>query len=69
VRLIETKATRTPTPDMAAPMRKLADAFGKSGGARRSVEMSLVHRAPRRAEESRVIAPGVQAIPWQAFVY
>jgi hypothetical protein len=30
--------------------------------------MLLVHQAPRHRERSSAIAPGVQALPWDAFV-
>ena len=68
VRLVEAKASRTVTPDMAAPMRRLAEAFRRRPGARRPVEMQLVYRPPRWPEGSRALAPGVQAIPWKEFV-
>ncbi len=68
VRLVEAKASRTVTPDMAAPMRRLAEAFRKRPGTRRPVEMQLVYRPPRWPEGSRALAPGVQAIPWREFV-
>lgn len=68
VRLVEAKASRTVTPDMAAPMRRLAEAFRRRPGARRPVEMQLVYRPPRWPEGSRAVAPGVQAIPWREFV-
>jgi len=68
VRLVEAKASRTVTPDMAAPMRRLAEAFRKRPGTHRSVEMQLVYRPPRWPEGSRALAPGVQAIPWREFV-
>ena len=68
IQLIEAKASHTVTPDMAAPMRKLADAFRKRRGAGRSVKMLLVYRPPRHPPDSRAIAPGVQALGWQEFI-
>lgn len=68
IRLVEAKASRTVTPDMAAPMRRLAEAFRRRPGARRPLEMLLVYRPPRWPEGSRALAPGVQALPWQEFV-
>jgi predicted AAA+ superfamily ATPase len=68
VRLIETKATRTVTPQMAVPMRRLGAAFGKRPGVRRPVTMQLVYRPPRWPEGSRALAPGVQAVSWQEFI-
>ena len=67
-RLIEAKTTRTPTPDMAMSMRRLAQAFANHSGARRGVEMLLVYRSPRQPVGSRALAPGVQALPWQQLV-
>jgi len=68
VRLVEAKASRTVTPNMAAPMLRLAEARRKRPGPRRSVEMFLVHRSPRSGVASRAVAPGVQALPWQEFL-
>ncbi len=68
IRLIEAKSSRTVTPDMAAPMRRLAAAFGRRPGARFPVGMQLVYRPPRWPERSRAVAPGVQALSWQEFV-
>jgi len=68
VRLVEAKASRTPTPDMAASMRRLADAIGKRRGTGRPVEMFLVHRPARGGVKSRALAPGVQALAWEEFV-
>ena len=67
IRLIEAKASHTVTPDMAVPMRRLADAFRKRRGASQSVEMLLVYRPPRHPPDSRALAPGVQTLGWQAF--
>jgi uncharacterized protein len=68
IRLIEAKASRTVTPDMAASMRRLAEAFESHSGTRRSVEMLLVHRQPSRPAGSRALAPGVQALSWPELV-
>jgi hypothetical protein len=68
IRLIEAKASRTVTPGMAGPMRRLAAAFAKRPGVRRTVQMQLVYLPPRRPEPSHALAPGVQALPWQELV-
>jgi hypothetical protein len=65
MRLIEAKASRTVTPDLARPMQNLARAWGKRRG---RVEMFLVHRPPAAGALSRALSPGVQAVPWQDFV-
>ena len=67
IRLIEAKATRTVTPNMSTPMRRLAEAFRKRAGARRPLKMLLVHRPPRWPAGSRALTPGVQALSWQEF--
>ncbi len=68
VRLVEAKASATPTPGMAMPMRKLAEAFRKRRGVPRQVDMSLVYRPSRSSGLSQAISPGVKALPWQKFV-
>ncbi len=68
VRLIEVKATATPLPAMAMPLRRLAVAFRKRAGPRRSVEMSLVYRPSRSSDSSLALAPGVSALPWQKLI-
>ncbi|MGH8696910.1 MAG: ATP-binding protein [Burkholderiales bacterium] len=67
VRLVEAKASRTVTPAMAAPMRRLAQAY-RQRDSRRRMEMLVVHRPPRAGVASRALAPGVQAVAWQDFV-
>jgi uncharacterized protein len=57
--LIEAKASRTPTPDMAKPMQALAQAWS---GLQPLVGRYVVHRAPKRAVASTALAPGVEAI-------
>ena len=68
MRLLEVKATRTPTPAMAAPMQRLADARRKHSRARGAFEMLLVHRPARAGVRSHALAPGVEALPWQELV-
>jgi predicted AAA+ superfamily ATPase len=68
MQLIEVKASSTATPAMTAAMQRLAASWQKRPASRGSVEMLLVHQAPRHRERSSAIAPGVQALPWEAFV-
>ncbi len=68
LRLVEAKATRTPTPAMAVPMRRLADAWKDSPTARGQVEMLLVHQPSRSVVASSALAPGVKALPWPEFL-
>ena len=66
--LVECKAGRTVTPAMAAPMRRLAEAFQKKRGRKSAVEGFLVHRAPKAGAQTSAVAPGVRALPWQSFL-
>ncbi|MFM7571419.1 MAG: ATP-binding protein [Betaproteobacteria bacterium] len=68
IRLIEAKATRTPVPDMAAPMEKLASALRRTPGAMGGVDAVLVHRPARSVARTDALRPGVQALPWDTFV-
>ena len=68
IRLIEAKTTRTPTPIMAEPMRRLAQALAKSPTGRGGVESFLVHRPAKIPFNSPALAPGVKAMTWQDFV-
>jgi hypothetical protein len=63
LRLIECKAGRTVLPAMAAPLRRLADALGKSGKA--SIEAMIVHENPAGGATAGVVAPGVRAVDWR----
>jgi predicted AAA+ superfamily ATPase len=63
VRLIETKASATVTPTMAAPMQRLASAWRKVKK-RNPIEMLLVHNPRRSSETSSAVSPGVRAVPW-----
>lgn len=68
IRLIEVKATRTPTPAMASPMRRLAAAWTASPTAHGPVEMTVVHQPSRSPVASSAFAPGVKALPWGEFL-
>jgi hypothetical protein len=69
LRLVEAKATRTPSPAMAAPMRRLAAAWKDSTTARGPVEMFLVHQPSRSPLSTQAVAPGVRAMPWREFLH
>jgi len=68
VRLIEVKASRTVTPEMARPMQRLAASWRQSSPARRIVQMLVIHRPSRAAAATSALAPGVQAVSWREFV-
>jgi predicted AAA+ superfamily ATPase len=61
--LIEAKATRTPTPRMALPLRKLKDAVTQH-----PTTAWLVHDGTDQAVEGGALAPGVSAITLNALL-
>jgi predicted AAA+ superfamily ATPase len=66
IRLVECKASRTVTPDMTRPMRRLAEGLRAHD---RRAECLLVYRPPRAGVETKAVAPGVRAVPWQDFAF
>jgi predicted AAA+ superfamily ATPase len=68
MRLVEVKSSATPRPEMARPMRVLADAWRALPTSRGAVEMVLVHGASKSTPRLRTLAPGAQAISWPEFV-
>ncbi len=68
LRLVEAKATRTPVPAMAGPMRRLATAWKDSAARRGPVEMLLVHQPSPSVVAGSALAPAVQALPWPEFL-
>ncbi len=66
--LVECRDTRTVTPAMAAPMRRLRDALQKHHRRGTAVTMSLVHQAAKVASGTEAVAPGVRAMTWRRFV-
>jgi uncharacterized protein len=66
--LVECKSSRTVTPSMAAPLRRLADAVRQKRPKGAAVRMTLVHEAPKTPANTRALAPGVRAVPWREFV-
>ena len=63
VSLVECKAGRTVMPAMAAPLRRLAEAFAKKG--RGAVDAILVHEAPSDGVRTEAVVPGVRAVDWR----
>ena len=63
--LIECKAGKTVMPAMAAPLRRLADAFSRKAGG--TVDCLLVHEAPAGEGRLTAVAPGVRAVDWRGF--
>jgi len=37
-------------------------------GSRTTMEMLLVHQAPKAGASTQTVAPGVRALPWERFV-
>ncbi len=68
MRLVEAKASRTPVPDMAGSMQRLATAWAKQRTTRKVVESLLIHRPSRGGTTSHALVPGIKAIPWTTFV-
>jgi len=66
--LIECKASRTVTPQMAASLRQLGAAMKRKRGSKIMMEMLLVHQAPKAGTSTQTVAPGVRALPWERFV-
>lgn len=61
--LVECKAGRTATPDMARPMLRLAEALHKNTTGPRLLSMTLVHSAASSELDAlRTLAPGVKAV-------
>lgn len=61
--LVECKAGRTATPDMARPMLRLAEALHKNTTGPRLLSMTLVHSAASSELDTlRTLAPGVKAV-------
>lgn len=67
VRFIEVKGSATVTPGDAQPMLRLAEGWKKHAGDRGRPEMLVVHYPTRGGARSRVVLPGVQALPWRDF--
>ena len=63
LRLIETKWSRTITPDMARPLLELREAAGA-----RVVEATIVHRESPSSRGPRTVARGVTALPVGEFL-
>jgi hypothetical protein len=61
-------AGRTVTPEMAGPMRRLAEAFQRNRPGQTRVDMTLVHQPAKSGTATRAVAPGVRALPWPEFV-
>lgn len=66
--LIECKATATPTPAMAAPMLKLAEAMRTRNTPHRRLSKTLVHQRGKTPSITSAIVPGVEAVDWQSWV-
>lgn len=65
--LLECKATKTVTPSMTAPMRRLAEAM-KRHVPRPRIRMRLVHEERSSDGGIHAVAPGVDALSWKELV-
>ena len=68
VRLVECKASKTVTPAMAAPMKRLAAALAEKRPKGSRAELFLVHEAPLAGTVTEAVSPGVRAQPWREFL-
>jgi len=68
VRLVECKASKTVTPAMAAPMKRLAEALKQQRPKGTKIDLHLVHEAPLAGVVTQAVAPGVRAQPWREFL-
>src|SRR3990172_8137501 len=68
LRLVECKAVHTVTPAMAVPMQRLRDAAKKKRPKGTTVNMFLVHQAPKVRSRIEAVAPGVRALVWRDFL-
>jgi len=53
---------------MAVSQRQLGAAMKRKRGSRTTMEMLLVHQAPKAGASTQTVAPGVRALPWERFV-
>lgn len=67
IRFLEVKASRTVTPDMTVPMRRLAEAWALHAPSRGVAEMFLLHEYSPTAPRTHAVAPGVKAMPWTEY--
>jgi hypothetical protein len=66
--LVECKATRTVTPAMAAPLRRLGEAVRRTRPKGTAVDMFLVHEPPKVESRTQAVASGVRALTWRRFL-
>jgi hypothetical protein len=67
VQLVECKAGRTVTPEMAGPLQRLAAAVrAKRPGTK--VEALIVHEAPAGGLRTSAVAEGVRAVDWNGWL-
>ena len=63
--LVECKASATVTPDMSAPMRRLASSFRREGC---STSMYVVHTPPKMGRVAPTVGEGVRAVSTGGFI-
>jgi hypothetical protein len=68
VALVECKAGRTVTPDMAVPMQRLAEALKRKRTKASGTSMFLVHQSSQAGTPTAAVARGVRALAWQEFL-
>ena len=63
LRLVEVKATRTPTAAMARPLQALSRKIGRGS------ESWLVHRTSKTSAGTEALAPGIRSVDLPAFLH
>lgn len=66
--LVECKAGRTVSPAMAAPLQRLAEAIRRTQARTVTPDSYLVHEPAGSGASTTAVAPGVRAMPWDAFL-
>ena len=68
LQLVECKAGRTVTPQMAVPLQRLA-AAARARRPGTKVEAIIVHEAPAGGLRTSAVAEGVRAVDWMTWLY
>lgn len=68
LKLVECKAGRTVSPSMASPLMRLAATIKARRPAGTVLDLILVNQASQAGAAGTAVAPGVRALPYQAFL-
>lgn len=67
ITMIECKASRTVTPNMATPMQRLMSAGSAKLMKGRTMKGIIVHQPPRAGQATKAVMPGISAHSWATF--